>query len=290
MTRDDVRELQRRLLFWFGAGADRMPPDYNAHDVDGLIGPRTRAAVVAFAKTTNDIMRTVLPVDGSITEELRGLLAVETERQGYIATDTSSRIRAAAASLAVVLPASSGTTPSARCTRHLVLGHVLRESLFGYAFATPDGSASNNWGSIYARGDLGRVTVRDTLDGKPVIAGAAWNSSPEVGAKQFVELLRGSYAPALDRAAAGDAWGYARALWRDGPNSKRPSYYTGFPPGNANSGAPLGTPMHSALDHYHRVLAYARMLLSGAREVASALDETLLAQITLPANPPGDVR
>lgn len=288
MTRDEVRELQRRLLFWFGLFGGREPADYSAHDVDGIAGPRTRTAIAAFAESANSLLHATLPIDGTAPDELRGILAQETERHGYIPTDTPSRIRAAAVALANVLPASAGPLIGARSTRHMVLGQVLRESLFGFVFATPDGSPSHNWGAIYAMGDLGRVSVRDTLDGRPVLAGAAWNSSAEVGARQLVELLSHAYAPSLERAAAGDAWGYARALWRDGPSSRRPSYFTGFPPGNA-SGAPEGTELHSAIDHWYRVRAYARMVFGGAQEVAHALGEDLAVSLAVP-NAPADVK
>lgn len=283
MTRDEARELQRRLLFWFGASGDRQPPDYGPHDVDGIIGPRTRLAVAAFARQENAVMRTTLPTDGTVTEELRGILDMETERAGYIATDTPSRIRAARVALLEVVPEANDAE------QQIILGQVERESLFGYAFSTPDGSPSHNWGAIYANGDIGRVSVRDTFDGKPVNAGAAWNSSAVVGARQFVDLVTRAYAPAIAKAAQGDVWGYARALWRDGPGSKRPSYYTGFPPGHPNSAAPVGTLVHSALDHFHRVRAYARMVLSGATDVARALGVPLAASLLLPA-PPGDVK
>lgn len=156
------------------------------------------------------------------------------------------------------------------------LGQVEGESQFGWSIETPDGDSSNNWGMIYAKGDRGSIPVGDTADGKPFTAGAAWWSTPEGGARQFVNLIANAYPEALAAARAGDLWGYARGLWRDGPSypghvSKRPSYYGGFPPGHKWSLAPKGTPLHSPVDHHYRILAYARMIQGQAAAAARAL-------------------
>ncbi len=172
----------------------------------------------------------------------------------------------------------------------LLAGQALSESVFGWSIKTPDGSNSNNWGMIYAPGDRGTIPVGDTSDGVPFTAGAAWWSTAEGGANQFYRLIRNNYGQAIERANAGDAWGYALALWRDGPSwlghpSKRPSYYGGFPPGHKWSLAPRGTPIHSDADHYYRILAYARMAAAGAAEVARALGVANSVRVNAPPPP-----
>lgn len=190
----------------------------------------------------------------------------------------AARIRNAAPALAAARP---GLNDSAT---EMFLGQVEAEDQFGYAFTTPDGSPSHNWGALYAPGDRGTIPVGDTSDGKPFTANAAWNSSAVVGARQFVQLIEGSYAPALERASAGDAWGYARALWRDGPGSARPSYYGGFPPGH-KWGAPAGVPLHSPLDDWYRITAYAKMVYGAAQAAANALGKPLAVHLSIPPAP-----
>jgi hypothetical protein len=175
-----------------------------------------------------------------------------------------------------------------------LLGQAKAETDFGDAFETPDGSSSNNWGAIYAAGDLGTLTRYDkTPDGKTIEVKAAWNSSPEVGARQFYNLIRDSYKPALDRAAAGDLWGYSAALWRNGPcpfqtgTCKRPAYYVGFPPGH-KWGAPSGVELYSDADEWYRITAYAKFIAGGINAVNKALGWSSTYSIDPPPNPDGD--
>lgn len=164
--------------------------------------------------------------------------------------------------------------------RQMLLAQAMVESQFGDSHKTPTGASSYNWGNIYAKGDLGTIPVGDSQDGVPFTANAAWNSSDEVGARQLVKLIRDSYG-ALGEASAGNLHGYAKALFRD---NKRP-YYGGFPPGNPNSLAPKGTPMHSELDHYWRVMAYKRYVERGAKQVAAALGESFTMNTSEPSPP-----
>jgi hypothetical protein len=173
-----------------------------------------------------------------------------------------ARIREAAVALDAVAP---DLTKNAR---QILLAQAMAESQFGDSFATPDGSRSYNWGAVYTQGDRGTIPVGDTQDGKPFKANAAWNSSDEVGARQFYQIV-GRFGGALEAAAKGDLFGYAKALFRD----NRMPYYGGFPPGNKNSLAPAGTPLHSDLDHYWRIIAYKRMTQGGAKKIAAALGE-----------------
>lgn len=161
-----------------------------------------------------------------------------------------------------------------RAARQMLLGQAKSESDFGNAFSTPDGSNSNNWGAIYAKGDHDPPTipVGDTFEGKPVTMNGAWNNTPESGAKQFTNLVINNY-KVLPFAENGDAWGYARSLWRDGPGTSKPSYYTGFPPGHKYSLAPAGTIPKSPQDYYYRILAYAKFVAGGASSVAKSLGE-----------------
>lgn len=169
--------------------------------------------------------------------------------------------------------------------QQVMLGQANAESGFGEVgqFKLPDGRSSHNWGAIYAKGTCGTIPVTDTEDGKPFTANAAWNCTAEDGARQFYNLIRYNYSPALEKASAGDAWGYALALWRDGPGSKRPSYYGGFPPGHKWSLAPAGTPLHSDLDHYYRILAYAKMVKGAADNAAGALGQSKRVFLKPPA-------
>jgi hypothetical protein len=197
------------------------------------------------------------------------------------------RITDAAAALRSVAPDMNDAT------EQMLLGQVRVESDFGYLLTTPDGSPSHNWGNIYTNGDRGTIKADDTYEGKPITVGAAWNSSAIVGARQFYNLIRGSYSPALAAAAAGDAFVYSVALWRDGPmaapwtrkQGHRPSYYTGFPPGHKWSLAPKGTRAGSDVDAYYRILAYAKYIDSGARQVASALGKPLSVRVNAPPPP-----
>ena len=175
-----------------------------------------------------------------------------------------------------------------RAARQMLLGQAKSESDFGNHFSTPDGSNSNNWGAIYAKGDHDPPTipVGDTFEGKPITMKGAWNNSPESGAKQFSNLVLNNY-KVLPFAESGDAWGYARSLWRDGPGSSKPSYYTGFPPGHKYSLAPEGTEQFSPQDYYYRILAYAKFTKSGADAIAKALGEPSTAFVK-PPPPPED--
>jgi len=175
---------------------------------------------------------------------------------------------------------------ASKAARQIQLGQAFGESKLGYAIKTPDGGPSYNWGAIYADGDLGRVPFTDVVEGS---VGAAWNSSPEVGARQFLNLVDGSYAPAAALAHEGDLWGYSRALWRSGPGSRRPSYYSGFPPGDKRGGAPAGTPKGSALDAWYRVGAYAHFVAGAALLVAKVLGESAAFYVA-PPGAPGDLK
>lgn len=194
-----------------------------------------------------------------------------------MATKNPTSVPRAAAALDAVRPDLN------RAARQMLLGQAKNESDFGNALTAPDGVNSNNWGNIYADGDLGTIPSGDTYEGKPITVNAAWNSTPEVGAKQFADLVINNY-KVLPFAENGDAWGYARALWRDGPGSSKPSYYTGFPVGHKYSLAPEGTEKLSPQDYYYRVLAYAKYVKSGADAVAKALGET--SAVFLKAPPP----
>ncbi|MBS3991115.1 MAG: hypothetical protein KGZ51_03515 [Erysipelothrix sp.] len=173
-----------------------------------------------------------------------------------------------------------------RAARQMLLGQAKSESDFGNHFSTPDGSNSNNWGAIYANGDHDPPTipVGDTFEGKPITMKGAWNISPESGAKQFSNLVINNY-KVLPFAESGDAWGYARSLWRDGPGTSKPSYYTGFPPGHKYSLAPEGTVQFSPQDYYYRILAYAKFLQGGANAVAKALGEQPMVFVKPPPPP-----
>jgi hypothetical protein len=193
--------------------------------------------------------------------------------------DPTSTPRAAAA-LDAVRPGIN------RAARQLLLGQARGESDYGNAFSTPDGSNSNNWGAIYANGthDPPTIPVGDTYEGKPIIMKGAWNNTVEDGARQFSKLVLDNYKVG-PFAETGDAWGYARSLWRDGPGSKRPSYYMGFPPGHKWSLAPAGTKPLSPQDYYYRVLAYAKMIAGAAGAVAKLLGEPSVAFVKPPPPP-----
>lgn len=176
--------------------------------------------------------------------------------------------------------------PSAgRVRRQMMLGQVKCESNFGYAFKTPDGSPSHNWGAIYAKGDRGTFEGTDTEDGKVWHPQVAWNSSAAVGARQYVNLIEFSYPKAYAAAATGNAWDFANGLWRLGPNSAQPPYYGGFPPGHKWSLAPNGTVKNSPADYYYRKLAYAKMVAGCAADVARALGEPVSVFVKAPAPP-----
>ncbi len=188
-------------------------------------------------------------------------------------------------SLARAVSAFDAVRPGvSRAKRQIMLGQAKAESDFGNAVKTPDSSDSNNWGMIYASGDRGKVPAQDTYEGKQVTMGAAWNSTPEVGARQFTGLIQSAYPQAWSAADGGNAWDYALGLWRKGPGT---SYYTGFPPGHKWSLAPKGTKPGSALDHYYRILAYARMTQGGAASIARALGEPLAVRVVAPPPPKG---
>lgn len=195
---------------------------------------------------------------------------------------SAAQIRDAARALNEARPGLS------RGARQVFLGHVLNESYFGYAFKTPDGSPSHNWGAIYAPGDRGTIDVNDTNEGIPFVGKAAWNSSAVVGARQYVNLITNAYAPALAKATDGDAWGFAVALWRNGPGSSRPPYYGGFPPGH-KWGAPKSVKQGSALDYWYRKKAFATAVRNGAATVAGALGEPLAVRLVVPPAPRGNV-
>lgn len=260
MTRGGVQTLASRIYYQRGL-VGRLPIfGYDASDEGG------------------DVSRP--PTDGEGGDVSRP----PTDGDGGTSTPTpamADRIRNAAKVLAAVRPGLNNAATQ------IFLGDVKAESGFGYGFKTPDGSNSNNWGAIYAPGDRGTIPVNDTNDGKAFVGGAAWWSTPEGGARQFVNLIEGSYAPALERASAGDSWGYARALWRDGPGSSRPPYYGGFPPGDKRGTTPAGVPLHSDLDHWYRITAYARMVQGSAAIVAAALGQPLAAHLTIPPQPGG---
>lgn len=192
-----------------------------------------------------------------------------------------SLITDAASALSVADPLVTGKR------RLVLLGHAKCESGYGYYKPfnqTPDGSPSHNWGALYAKGDRGTFETVDTNEGVVWHPQAAWNSSAVVGARQFVNLIHGSYPEAWAAAAVGDAWKYARGLWRDGPGSSRPPYYGGFPPGSPNSIAPKGTIWKSPQDYYYRILAYAKYVQGCANEVARALGQP--QSVFLKAPPP----
>lgn len=195
-----------------------------------------------------------------------------------------SRIADAAVTLASVRPDIRGAR------RQLMLSHVKGESGFGYVAPfdnTPDGSPSHNWGAIYANGDKGTFKTVDTSDGKTWYPQAAWNSTAAVGARQYVNLIQGSYPEAYEAAGRGDAWGFAKGLWRRGPGSSAPPYYEGFPPGHKWSLAPKGTKKDSAADYYYRILAYAKFAMGNVSAVAGALGEKPAVYLKAPPPPKG---
>lgn len=176
--------------------------------------------------------------------------------------------------------------------RQLLLGQAYAETKFGNDL--PDGTNSNNWGSIGGAGDLGTYEITDTIEGKPLVRKVAKFSTPEKGAEAFVKVVLERY-DAGRAADLGDAWGYARSLWRGGPNqpelgapSKAPAYYTGFPPGHKYALAPAGVRVRSKLDDWYRVTAYSRFVLNSAKAAAAALGETLQAKIVEPSKPDED--
>jgi hypothetical protein len=194
-----------------------------------------------------------------------------------LSTPGAARIRGAADVLLSVAPSINNSA------LQIFLSQVKHENDFGYASPfdrTPDGSPSNNWGAIYAKGDKGTIPVGDTADGKPFTAGAAWWSSPEGGARQFYNLVTGNSYKAYDEAAAGDAWAYSLALFREGKG-----YYGGFPPGHKWSLAPADATLHGEVDHYYRALAYAKAIMGHANTVAKALGQPLAVHLTAPTPP-----
>lgn len=195
-----------------------------------------------------------------------------------------SLITDAASALASVDPSITGKR------RLILLGHPKCESGYGYYKPfnnTPDGSPSHNWGALYAKGDRGTFQTVDSSDEGVWYPQAAWNSSAIVGARQYIKLIRYSYPEAWAAAALGDAWKFAKALWRDGPGSSRPPYYGGFKPGSPNSIAPKGTIWKSPQDYYYRILAYARYVQGCANEVARALGEPQSIFLKPPPPPRG---
>jgi hypothetical protein len=272
-----IRDAQRRLLRFMARIGVRVPADYGPRDVDGVLGPRTRTALVFFQSATNRAANgAVLRSDGALDDGTLAALRGDLPQleAGDAGDDAHVSIARAASALASVAP--DVVDPA----RIIFLGQVKAESDFGNAFTTPDGSNSNNWGAIYAPGDRGTIPVGDTSDGKPFTAKAAWNSTPEAGARQFVTLIRGSYPKAYAAALAGDVWAYAQGLFRDGHG-----YFGGFPPGHKWSLAPAGTPLHSPLDHYWRIAAYARMVMGSLRSVAAALGVPVSATLREPPPP-----
>ena len=176
--------------------------------------------------------------------------------------------------------------------RQMLLGQAYAETKFGDEL--PDGSNSNNWGSVGGSGDLGSYEITDTIEGKPIKRKVARFSTPEKGAERFASVVLDTYR-AGKYADAGDAWGYARALWRDGPHnpelgapSKAPAYYGGFPPGHPYALAPAGVRQRSKLDDWYRVTAYARLTKGTASNAAKALGETLQVQVVEPPKPDED--
>lgn len=195
-----------------------------------------------------------------------------------------SRVVDAAVALASVRPDIRGAR------RQLMLSHAKGESGFGYVppfDKTPDGSPSHNWGAIYASGDKGTFQTVDTSDGKVWYPKAAWNSSAAVGARQYASLIQNSYPEAYETAGRGDAWGFAKGLWRKGPGSSAPPYYEGFPPGHKWSLAPKDTVKGSAADYYYRILAYAKFAMGNVSAVAGALGEKPAVFLKAPPPPKG---
>ncbi len=183
-----------------------------------------------------------------------------------------------------------------RSQRQILLGQALAETHFGDWIHTPDGSPSNNWGAIYAPGDLGVVPSTDTYEGKSINVGAAWNSTPEVGARQFYDLISGHYPGTMQAASVGDLYRYSEALWRLGPCGPpwpprnpctSPSYYTGFKPGDKRGLAPATVIPGSTEDRWYRILAYAHFISSGCKAVANALGEPIGYRIAPPPKPSG---
>jgi hypothetical protein len=176
--------------------------------------------------------------------------------------------------------------------RQILLGQCLSETYFGDYVKAPDGSSSNNWGAIYAQGDLGVIPSHDTFEGKKVPVNFAWNSTPEVGAQQFYNLI-GSYSGALASASAGELFDYCEKLWRKGPcgapwptTNCGNSYYVGYPPGDKRGLAPADVVPGSAEDRWYRIKSYASFISGGASKVAAALGEPRLYRISPPAKPP----
>jgi len=176
-----------------------------------------------------------------------------------------------------------------KTARQILLGQAWAETRFGNDL--PDGTNSNNWGSIGGSGDLGSYKFPDTVEGKSIIRTVARFSTPEKGAERFAQYVLDIY-KAGKYAEAGDLWGYARALWRDGPNnpelgapSKAPAYYGGFPPGDPRGATPAGVKQRSKLDDWYRVTAYAKMTEGSAKAAAAALGETYEGRIVLPPKP-----
>lgn len=176
-----------------------------------------------------------------------------------------------------------------RAARQILLGQAYAETYFGNEL--PDGTNTHNWGSIGGSGDLGYYEWPDTVEGKKIIRKIAKFSTPEKGAERFAKVVLDTY-KAGKYAETGDAWGYARALWRDGPNnpelgapSKAPAYYGGFPPGHKSALAPAGVKQRSKLDDWYRVTAYARLVLGAAKAAAAALGEPLEVRVVEPPKP-----
>jgi hypothetical protein len=177
--------------------------------------------------------------------------------------------------------------------RQILLGQAWAETKFGDEH---EGTNTHNWGSIGGKGDRGSYTITDTAEGKPIKRTVAWFSTPEKGAERFSQYVLDIY-KAGKYAEAGDLWGYARALWRGGPNnpelgapsvSPGPAYYGGFPPGHPFGLAPAGVRQRSKLDDWYRVTAYARFVDGAARAAAKALGETYEGRIVLPPKPGED--
>ena len=159
----------------------------------------------------------------------------------------------------------------------ILLAQVQGESDFGYAFKTPDGSPSHNWGAVMRPGTKGTIPVKDSVEGKAVTQKAAWNESAYDGAKVFYDVVRGRYSDALQKAQNGDLWGYSEGLFKKG-------YYGGFPPGH-KWGAPADVIPKSPLDNWYRILNYAKMIQGGATRIANIIGKPVAFQLNIPPKP-----
>lgn len=283
----DPRELQSRLLAWERSLGIVEPEGWGPRDVDGKIGPRSRAALACYQRLAEWCgHRGVQRHDGVLDAATEAALRQDTPNWDASGADAGAAEGTIPWAAAVLDRARPGLTAPAR---QVILAQALFESGFGYRAPfnkTPDGTPSNNWGAIYspkpgvAEGDRGTFPTTDlTADGKPWQPRSQWWSTPELGAKSLVSLISGAYPEAWKAAQTGDAWGYALGLWRDGPGTARPSYYTNVP--NKD-----GWPNWSPQDVRIRQLGYAAAIHGQASVVAKALGEPQLVHLkNAPAHP-----